>query len=111
MDRLAPSHAPRLRIGFLPLTDCASLIVAAERGFDRKHGIEIVPVREPSWAAIRDKLIRGELDAAHALYGLVYGVELGIGGVRENMAVLMTLSQNGQGITLSNQFRRFGISD
>jgi nitrate/nitrite transport system substrate-binding protein len=111
MDRLAPSHAPRVRIGFLPLTDCASVIVAAERGFDRKHGIEIVPVREPSWAAIRDKLIRGELDAAHALYGLVYGVELGIGSVRESMAVLMTLSQNGQGITLSNQFRRLGIAD
>jgi nitrate/nitrite transport system substrate-binding protein len=111
MDWLAPAHASRLRIGFLPLTDCASVIVAAELGFDRKHGIEIVPVREPSWAAIRDKLIRGELDAAHALYGLVYGVELGIGGVREDMAVLMTLSQNGQGITLSNQLRSLGIAD
>jgi nitrate/nitrite transport system substrate-binding protein len=111
---IAGSDAPEqteLRVGFLPLTDCASVIVAAERGFDRKHGIEIVPVRAPSWAAIRDQLLRGELDAAHTLYGLVYGVELGIGGVRADMAVLMTLNQNGQGITFSNQLREHGVTD
>jgi nitrate/nitrite transport system substrate-binding protein len=108
------SDAPEkcvLKVGFLPLTDCASVIVAAKYGFDRKHGIEIVPVRVPSWAAIRDKLISGDLDAAHTLYGLVYGVELGIGGVREDMAVLMTLSQNGQAITFSQQLAELGVTD
>lgn len=111
---LAGSDAPEtteLKVGFLPLTDCASVIVAAERGFDRKHGIKIVPTRERSWAAVRDKLISGELDAAHTLYGLVYGVELAIGGVHEDMAVLMTLSRNGQGITFSNQLRELGVID
>ena len=111
---LAGSDAPEtaeLKVGFLPLTDCASVIVAAEHGFDRKHGIKIVPMRERSWAAVRDKLISGELDAAHTLYGLVYGVELGIGGVHEDMAVLMTLSRNGQGITFSSHLRELGIVD
>jgi nitrate/nitrite transport system substrate-binding protein len=51
---------------------------------------------------VRDKLLSGELDAAHALYGLVYGVQLGIGGPQADMAVLMVLNRNGQAITLSN---------
>ena len=51
---------------------------------------------------MRDKLLSGDLDAAHALYGLVYGVQLGIGGPQTDMAVLMVLNRNGQAITLSN---------
>ncbi|MES2324333.1 MAG: CmpA/NrtA family ABC transporter substrate-binding protein [Pseudomonadota bacterium] len=90
-----------IRIGFMPLTDCASLVMAAERGFDLKYGIRIVLSRETSWASVRDKLVSGALDAAHALYGLMYGVDLGIGCQRRDMAVLMNLSQNGQAITVS----------
>ncbi|MCY0389224.1 CmpA/NrtA family ABC transporter substrate-binding protein [Robbsia sp. Bb-Pol-6] len=98
------SDAPEkrvLRVGFVPLSDCAPLVLAVERGLDRRHGIEIELCRQPSWAAVRDKLLSGELDAAHALAGLPIGVELGIGGPRHPMAVLMTLNQNGQAITLS----------
>lgn len=90
-----------IRVGFMPLTDCASLVMAAERGFDLKYGVRIVLSRETSWASVHDKLLAGTLDAAHALYGLVYGVDLGIGCQRRDMAVLMNLSQNGQAITLS----------
>ena len=110
----AGSDAPEkkeLRVGFMPLTDCASVVIAATEGFDRKHGIKITPVKETSWAAIRDKLITGELDAAHVLYGLVYGVQMGIGGIRRDMAVLMTLNRNGQGITLSRQLHEQGVAD
>ncbi|MBC7860704.1 MAG: ABC transporter substrate-binding protein, partial [Burkholderiaceae bacterium] len=64
-----------------------------------------------SWARVRDKLINGELDAAHVLYGLVYGVQLGIGGPKKDMAVLMTLNQNGQSITLSSRLAREGAVD
>ncbi|MGI4861123.1 MAG: CmpA/NrtA family ABC transporter substrate-binding protein [Janthinobacterium lividum] len=98
------SDAPEkrvLRVGFVPLSDCAPLALAAELGLDRRHGIEIVLCRQPSWAAVRDKLLSGELDAAHTLSGLAIGVELGIGGPQHPMAVLMTLNQNGQAITLS----------
>jgi len=99
-----------LTVGYLPLTDCAALIVAAELGFDRRYGIRIHLSREASWAAIRDKLLTGSLDAAHALYGLVYGVHLGLGGVQRDMAVLMTLNQNGQGITLAAQLAAEGVT-
>ena len=100
-----------LKVGFMPLTDCASVVMAAVKGFDEKHGIKIIPTRESSWASVRDKLLSGELDAAHALYGMVYGVQLGIGGPKRDMAILMSLNQNGQGITLSRQLREAGIID
>jgi len=79
-----------VKIGFIPLTDCASVVMAAAMGFDKKYGIKIIPTKEASWANVRDKLINGELDAAHVLYGLIYGVQLGIGGPQKDMNVLMT---------------------
>ena len=108
------SDAPELeavRVGFIPLTDCASVAMAAALGFDAKHGIRIVPSRERSWAAVRDKLLAGELELAHVLYGLVYGVQLGIGGPRRDMAALMTLNANGQGISIARAHAARGAVD
>ena len=93
---------PHVRLGFVALSDAAPLAAAALRDMGRRHGISIELCRQPSWAAVRDKLLSGELDAAHALYGLVYGEQLGIGGPQADMAVLMVLNRNGQAITLSN---------
>jgi nitrate/nitrite transport system substrate-binding protein len=110
----AGTDAPEItevKIGFIPLTDCAPIVVAAEMGFDKKYGIKIMPSKEASWAAIRDKTISGELHAAHALFGLIYGVQMGIGGQQKDMSILMTLSHNGQAITLSNQLRDKGVTD
>ena len=110
----AGSDAPEItevKIGFIPLTDCAPIVVAAEMGFDKKYGIKIVPSKEASWAGVRDKVVNGELHAAHVLYGLVYGVQMGIGGKQKDMAVLMGLNHNGQAITLSNQLKDKGVKD
>jgi nitrate/nitrite transport system substrate-binding protein len=103
------SEPHHVRVGFIPLTDCAPVVMAAHWGYDRRHGIEIELVRAPSWAAIRDGLLTGALDAAHALYGLVYGVQLGLGGPQRDLAVLMTLNRNGQAITLSRRLLDLGI--
>ena len=110
----AGSDAPEkkeVRIGFIPLTDCASVVMAAVNKFDEKYGIKIIATKEASWASVRDKLVNGELDCAHVLYGLVYGVQLGIGGPKKDMNVLMSLSNNGQAITLSNQLKDKGATD
>ena len=100
-----------MKIGFIPLTDCASVVIASVMEFDEKYGIKIVPSKEASWAAVRDKLVNGELDSAHVLYGLIYGVQMGIGGPKKDMAVLMSLNNNGQAITLSNQLKDKGAID
>jgi nitrate/nitrite transport system substrate-binding protein len=110
----AGSDAPEkkeVRIGFIPLTDCASVVMAAEMGFDKKYGIKIIPTKEASWASVRDKLVNGELDAAHVLYGLIYGVQMGIGGPKKDMSVLMNLNNNGQAITLANKLKELGATD
>ncbi len=110
----AGSDAPEkaeVKIGFIPLTDCASVAIAAEKGFDRKYGLKITPSKEASWAGVRDKLVNGELDASHVLYGLIYGLQLGVGGPQKDMAVLMNLNHNGQAITLNNQIKAKGVTD
>jgi nitrate/nitrite transport system substrate-binding protein len=100
-----------VRIGFIPLTDCASVVMASVLGFDKKYGVKIIPSKEASWAGVRDKLVNGELDMAHVLYGLVYGVHLGTAGPKKDMAVLMSINNNGQAISLSKTLADKGAVD
>ncbi|RQH04474.1 CmpA/NrtA family ABC transporter substrate-binding protein [Paraburkholderia dinghuensis] len=100
---LAPPEKSHLKIGFVPLSDAAPIVAAKLLEFGHAHGLTLELSRQPSWAALRDKLVSGELDAAHTLYGLVYGLQLGLGGPQTDMALLMVLARNGQAITLSNR--------
>lgn len=100
-----------VKIGFIPLTDCASIVMAAELGLDKKYGVKIIPTKEASWAGVRDKLVNGELDMSHVLYGLIYGVHMGTSGPKKDMAVLMNLNHNGQAITLSKALAEKGVVD
>ena len=100
-----------VRIGFIPLTDCASVVMASVLGFDKKYGIKIIPTKEASWAGGRDKLVKGELDMAHVLWGLIYGVQMGVAGPKKDMAVLMNLNHNGQASTLSKKLADQGAVD
>ena len=110
---VAGSDAPEktaLNLGFMALTDSASLIVAATQGFAQPYGLTLNLQRQASWATLRDKLLAGELDAAQALYGQVYGIHLGLSGPPTPMAVLMGLCQNGQAINLSEPLKRAGVT-
>ena len=109
---VAGSDAPEksaLELGFMALTDSASLIVAATQGFAQPYGLTLNLRRQASWSVLRDKLISGELDAAQMLYGQVYGIHLGLSGPACEMAILMALSQNGQAINLSAALRDAGV--
>ena len=97
----------RVRVGFIPLTDCAPLAIAAAKGFDQNMASPVAS-KEASWAAVRDKLVAGELDAAHILYGLLYGLELGIASKPQAMANLMTLNRNGGRLPSPASCRRKG---
>jgi nitrate/nitrite transport system substrate-binding protein len=110
----AGSDAPEkteVKIGFIPLTDCASVVMASVLELDKKYGVKIVPTKESSWASVRDKLSNGELDFAHVLYGLIYGLQMGIGGAAKDMAVLMNLNHNGQAITVAKKLATQGAVD
>lgn len=108
------SDAPEkkeVKIGFIPLTDCASIVMASVLGIDQKYGVKIIPSKEASWASVRDKLLSGENDMTHLLYGMAYGTQMGIGGPKRDMNVLMTLNHNGQAITLSKKLAEKGAVD
>lgn len=101
----------KVKVGFIPLTDCASVVIAAALGLDKKYGISIELSKEASWAGVRDKLVNGELDASHVLYGLIYGVNNGVGAAATPMSVLMNLNNNGQAITLATKLISAGVTN
>ena len=53
--------------GYVPLVDCASLIIAKDLGFAAEEGLDLNLVKQPSWSALRDMLALGHLDAAQML--------------------------------------------
>jgi nitrate/nitrite transport system ATP-binding protein len=100
-----------LDLGFIPLNDAAPLIVAKEKGFFEKYGIEEVNLsREPSWKEIARGVGTGRLDAAQMVAGMPLALTLGAGGKTPVPIVsAITLSRNGNAITLSNKFYNRGV--
>lgn len=90
-----------IHAGFMPLTDCAPLVIASELGFDRNHGIKLMLHREVSWANIRDKLGVGTFDCAHMLAPMPIAAALGLGRATDPIIAPMALSLNGNAITVS----------
>jgi nitrate/nitrite transport system substrate-binding protein len=96
---------PVIHLGFIPLTDCAPLIMAKELGLFEKYGVNVEVSKEASWANVRDKLLTGELDGAHCLFSMPFSVYTGVGGKEgSEMRIAMVLNNNGQAITLSKDF-------
>lgn len=100
---MAAPEKKDLKIGFIPLTDCATLVIAKEKGFFAKHGLNVELSKEASWANVRDKMTVGELDASHMLAAMPIASTLGVGSTQKNMVALMALGQNGDAITVSNK--------
>jgi ABC-type nitrate/sulfonate/bicarbonate transport system substrate-binding protein len=90
-----------LVVGFMPLLDCASLVVAAERGFAAEEGLDLRLVRETSWANIRDRVIVGHFDAAHMLAPMAIASTLGIGHIKMPFVAPFSLGLGGNAITVS----------
>lgn len=88
-------------LGFIPLLDCASLVVAAERGFAAEEGLELALVRETSWANIRDRIVVGHFDAAHMLGPMTVASTLGIGHVKVPVIAPFALGLGGNAVTVS----------
>jgi ABC-type nitrate/sulfonate/bicarbonate transport system substrate-binding protein len=93
------------------LTDCAPLVMAHELGLFRKYGLGVVLSRELGWATIRDKIVHGELDAAHALAAMPAAISLGLGSVRCDCLTALVLNLHGNAITLSNKLWQRGVHD
>ena len=91
-----------VRVGFIPLIDCAPFVIAHEKGFFTQEGVEVVLSKEASWASIRDKVAFNLLDGAHMLASMPIAASLGIGTIKTAMQTSFTVSHNGNGITIGN---------
>ncbi|MBF2066373.1 MAG: ABC transporter substrate-binding protein [Calothrix sp. C42_A2020_038] len=100
-----------LEVGFVPLTACAPLAIAKEKGFFAKHGLdEVHLVRETSWRGIVDGITAGYLDAAQMPSGMPMWLTLG--GHRNKplpVVTALTMTRNGNAITLNKNFLKQGV--
>ena len=93
-----------ISIAFLPLTDSAVLVAAREKGFAAEQGIDLNLVRSTSWATLRDRLVYGQVQAAHMLAPLAIAVTLGLSQHRAPLAAPFKLNINGNALTMSTAF-------
>lgn len=98
-DRLEKT---RLNLGFIPLTDCAALVVAQRKGYFKKYGLDVNLSLEASWANIRDKVATEMLDGAQMLAPMPIATSLGIGIASTPTITAFSLGLNGNAITVSN---------
>ena len=100
------SARAKLKIGFVPLSDAAPIIVAQEKGFFAEQGLDVELSHENSWSSIRDKLAGGMLDAAHMLAPMAPASWLDNAYAREPFVTAICLSLNGNAITVSEELYR-----
>ena len=100
-----------LDFGFVPLTACAPVAVAKEKGFFTKHGLdEVNLVRETSWRGVVDGIAGGYLDAAQMPSGMPLWFTLG--GHQDRplpVVTALTMTRNGNAISLARRFYDQGV--
>lgn len=108
----APSRrADTLRLGYVPLIDAAPLLVAEAQGYFKKEGLQVRLSPELGWGSVRDKIVYGELDAAHAPGGLLFSILGGTHTPLRDVATDLVLNLQGNAITLSRKLWERGVRD
>jgi len=101
----APETA-KLRCGIIALTDNSPLVIAAEKGFFKKYGVDVTIAKGANWAAIRDSLSSGDNQLTHMLLGMPIASTMGLlGSPKKPMVIPWILNRNGQAITLKAEWK------
>ncbi|MDA8744583.1 ABC transporter substrate-binding protein [Rubripirellula amarantea] len=93
---------PKLKFGFIKLTDCAPLVIAKEKGYFDDEGLSVEVEAQSNWKILLDRVIDGQLDGAHMLAGQPIGASIGF-GTKSPIITAYSLDYNGNGITVSNE--------
>jgi len=103
------SDAPEttdLKFGIIALTDCSSIVIAHEKGLFKKYGVNSTVAKGASWAAIRDSLSNGDIQATHMLTGMPIASTMGLlGSPKKPMIIPWMINRNGQSITLKKEWK------
>jgi nitrate/nitrite transport system substrate-binding protein len=99
-------ETPDLNFGMIALTDCSPIVIAHEKGFFKKYGINSKVTKGANWAAIRDNLSTGSIQATHMLIGMPLASTMGLAGSpKKPMVIPWLLNRNGQAITLKTEWK------
>lgn len=99
-------ETPDIKIGIIALTDCSPFVIAHEKGFFAKYGIKSTISKGASWAAIRDALNNGDIQATHLLFGMPFASTMGLLGAPKRPVIIPWLvNRNGQAITLKAELK------
>ncbi len=109
MGSVYASDAPetaKMDFGMIALTDCSPIVIAHEKGLFKKYGIQSTVTKGANWAAIRDNLSSGSIQATHMLLGMPIASTMGLAGSpKKPMVVPWLLNRNGQAITLKAEWK------
>jgi nitrate/nitrite transport system substrate-binding protein len=101
----APEMAD-LNFGMIALTDCSPIVIAHEKGLFKKYGINSTVTKGANWAAIRDNLSSGNIQATHMLLGMPLASTMGLAGSpKKPMIIPWLMNRNGQAITLKSEWK------
>ena len=101
----APETAA-LNFGMIALTDCSPIVIAHEKGLFKKYGIASTVTKGANWAAIRDSLSSGTIQATHMLIGMPLASTMGLAGSpKKPMIIPWLMNRNGQAITLKSEWK------
>ncbi len=92
-----------VRAGFIPLVDCAPLAIAREIGFAEEEALSLDLAPAPSWSALRDQLVLGQIEAAHMLAPVPVAMALGLGGMQARLDAVAVMSVNGNVVGVSSR--------
>jgi nitrate/nitrite transport system substrate-binding protein len=99
-------ETPDVRFGIIALTDNSPIVIAHEKGFFKKYGINATVAKGANWAAIRDALSNGDNQATHMLIGMPIASTMGLlGSPKKPMVIPWLLNRNGQSITLKAELK------
>jgi ABC-type nitrate/sulfonate/bicarbonate transport system substrate-binding protein len=100
-----------LRIGYLPVSDCAPLVYAREAGLFAKYELDVELWRETRWGDLRDKVIFGAFEAAHAPAPIPFLATLGIDSDHCACVSALVMNLEGNAITISRRLWEEGVRD
>ena len=99
-------ETPDIRFGMIALTDCSPIVIAHEKGLFKKYGINSTVIKGASWAAIRDSLSNGDIQATHMLIGMPIESTMGLlGSPQVPMIIPWLINRNGQAITVKAELK------
>jgi ABC-type nitrate/sulfonate/bicarbonate transport system substrate-binding protein len=91
--------------------DAAPLIAAEALGYFERAGLRVNLEEELGWGSIRDKIVYGELEVAHAPGGLLFSILLGIHAPARPVETDVVINLQGNAITLSRRLWQKGVTD